>query len=206
MNNRVRLWWLLSALLVGGCTLPPRTSLFPPPPEQQRIPYAVQLAPETPPMPPPRVDTIYLHAQPAADAYLPRETPLYSAPESEWALLEEAIQLIEQYQTDAGCDKLQAFLSRYPIQDSAYYEAKYYEAECMIQHQRFAQALTALRNLNAVPHLPSQIHQKVLVRIGQLYCVLKQPAKAEQYFTQLKTLYPNSPFRRLANCDFLRNQ
>jgi len=115
-------------------------------------------------MPLPRIDTIYLHAQPAADAYLPRQTPLYTASEPDQSLLEEAIQLIEQYQTDTGCDKLQVFLQQHPIQDSAYYEAKYYEAECFIQHQRFAQALKALLRLNALPHLPLLLHQKVLVR------------------------------------------
>ncbi len=194
--------WLLA--MGTRCTFPPRTSIFPPPPEPEQTPYAVQRALDAPAPPPPRIDTIYIKAAPQPETLPHHNEPLYTAASTDPQQLEEAITLIENHQLAAGCQKLAAFLANYPMEDSLYYEAKFYEAECAIQHQDFADALQKLLRLNARPALPPTLHQKVLVRIGQLHCVLNHPQVAEQYFTQLKTLYPNSPFLRLANCDFLR--
>jgi len=46
--------------------------------------------------------------------------------------------------------------------------------------------------------------EKVLLRIGQIFCQEKDFDSAEKYFIQLKNKFPNSMFNRLANCNFIK--
>jgi lipopolysaccharide biosynthesis regulator YciM len=76
----------------------------------------------------------------------------------------------------------------------------FYKSECNILNNEFDSALSILSNLLEDKNLPSQIYEKTLVRLGQVYCVTDSKAKAEEMFAKLKKEFPNSIYLKLADC------
>ena len=85
--------------------------------------------------------------------------------------------------------------------DSLYYEITFYLSECLIVKDKFVEAEEVLKMLVNRPNIPSDVIQKSLVRLGQIYCVVSRPAEANKVFTKLKTDFPRSKYIPLANCE-----
>ena len=54
------------------------------------------------------------------------------------------------------------------------------------------------------PMLTDIVNERVLVRLGQIYCVEKDQQKAEDYFKLLRNTYPESIYIPLADCDVVK--
>ena len=115
-----------------------------------------------------------------------------------------AIQEFDDEQYESACNKAAYFAETFAYGDSLYYESLFLLSECSIINEAFDDAEKTLKNLLHEKQLPSSVHEKVLVRLGQLYCVKNKPKKAEKYFRELKRKYPRSIYLPLANCNSVR--
>jgi hypothetical protein len=77
----------------------------------------------------------------------------------------------------------------------------FYCSECMIIEDDLYGAESILKELLVNPQTNNTIRQKVLVRLGQVYCVLGNSEMASTLFKKLKQEYPNSVYLPLANCE-----
>ena len=90
------------------------------------------------------------------------------------------------------------------VPDSIRFESQFMVAECHVQQSAYVPALNNLIGLESENKLPSGVHEKVLLRLGQLYCTQNDNNKAISYFSKLKNIYPNSRFLALANCNSIK--
>ena len=96
--------------------------------------------------------------------------------------------------------KLRALSETLKEDDTLTYETKFYIAECHIAKNEFSQALDILKKLEKTTDTNSEITQKTLVRLGQIYCVLNMKDEAKKYFEKLKFKFPDSIYNKLGKC------
>lgn len=117
--------------------------------------------------------------------------------------LKEAINKFEEgKEQDKSCEMFKSIVETYIQSDSVYYEAKYYTAECEITRNEIEKAKKILDVLYPDVNVPSEIKERVIVRLGQIYCLLNNPSLAQKYFNELKRMNPNSIYLKVANCNF----
>lgn len=114
--------------------------------------------------------------------------------------LKEAIEDFEAGNYKSSCPKFKELLSSFPQGDTLYFETMFYQAECLLARDEYVACSMLLKRMLDEEILPPNIHQRVLVRLGQVYCVLNKKSQAEELFNRLKNEYPNSIYRKLANC------
>lgn len=88
--------------------------------------------------------------------------------------------------------------------NSIRFESQFMVAECGIQSSDYKVAYNNLIVLNNQHGLSATVHEKVLLRLGQLLCTQNNNQKAQEYFNELKSKYPTSRFLPLANCNSLK--
>lgn len=88
--------------------------------------------------------------------------------------------------------------------DSIRFEALFMVAECSIQTSDYTVAYNNLMGLNGEKGITPYVHEKVLLRLGQLLCTQNDTQKAQTYFNQLKSLFPQSRFLPLATCNSIK--
>ena len=98
-----------------------------------------------------------------------------------------------------NCSVLKYFIEKFDFSDSLHQEAIFQYSECNINNNNLDEALWNLEEL-LQNKLNKNIVPKVLVRIGQIYCVLGETAQADKYFNRLRKEYPKSIYNKLADC------
>jgi TolA-binding protein len=81
------------------------------------------------------------------------------------------------------------------------YISDYYLAENLITKNDFDDALIMLNKLYNSELTPSDIREKTTLRIGQIYCILGQNNKANEYFKIFRNKYSNSVYINLSDCN-----
>lgn len=114
---------------------------------------------------------------------------------------EAALSLFESGNFTASADKFRALSETLKENDTLNHETKFYLAECHIAKNEFSQAMDILKKLEKNADKSSEISQKTLVRLGQIYCVLNMKKEANNYYDKLKKSYPNSIYIKVANCN-----
>lgn len=114
---------------------------------------------------------------------------------------QEAVREFDNEQYERACGKFRRFAETLPLGDSLYYESYFFVAECSIVRNELDHAEQILARLYGSEDLPDPVVQKVLVRLGQVYCVKGQPETAQALFDELKADYPESIYLQIANCD-----
>ncbi len=91
-----------------------------------------------------------------------------------------------------------------PENDSLWFESSFYAAECLVTQSKVDAAGRILRTLLDSEGLPPDILEKVLVRLGQVYCYQKKHEAAEKLFKRLKEEFPESIYIPVANCESIK--
>ncbi len=117
---------------------------------------------------------------------------------------DEAVHDFDKENYKTACSKFDAFSGMLRKNDSLYFETMFFKSECKILNNELGSAKTILETLLDNNKTPTAILEKILVRLGQVYCVTDSKAKAEEMFTRLKTEYPNSIYLRLADCSVVK--
>lgn len=116
----------------------------------------------------------------------------------------EAMKLFDKEKFDEACPKFEQLAGIFPPDDSLYFESKFYNAECEIMHDDLVAAKIILEMLLEKEGMPGSVMQKVLVRLGQVYCVIGNKEKANTLFDRLKTEFPESIYNKIANCEAVK--
>ncbi len=103
--------------------------------------------------------------------------------------------------SDSACMQINSFTETLEPVDSLRYEAMFMRSECLIAKEEISEAQKVLSSLMNDKNLPTTILEKVLVRLGQVYCVMNKKQNAEEMFTRLKKQFPGSIYEPLANCE-----
>ncbi len=115
-----------------------------------------------------------------------------------------AIQLCEQGNRLEGQQILLRIVESRSQSDSLYWEALYQLGEC---NAVAGNAQQALRFLGEIAYrsegVPTDIHARAIVRTGHVFCMLSRKGDAAEQFARLVKLYPNSPYRALADCSII---
>jgi hypothetical protein len=107
----------------------------------------------------------------------------------------------DKKKTDSACLKIDSFSETLAAGDSLKYEALFMRSECLIAKDEISEAQKVLTSLMNDKNLPFPILEKVLVRLGQVYCVMNRKNDAEAMFSRLKKQFPGSIYEALANCE-----
>ncbi len=113
---------------------------------------------------------------------------------------DEAVNEFDRENYKTACSKFDAFSGMLRKNDSLYFETMFYKSECNILNNELGSAKTILEMLLEDKDTPDSILEKLLVRLGQVYCVTDSKEKAEEMFSRLKKEYPNSIYLKLADC------
>lgn len=114
------------------------------------------------------------------------------------------VNLFDTEKYDEACPKFKTYAETLTPGDSLYYEAKFFHSECLIQQNRMIEGKEILLQIENDERLTDLVRERVLVRMGQIYCVEKNFEKAESYFTHLKKRYPKSIYIPLADCNVIK--
>lgn len=114
---------------------------------------------------------------------------------------ENALNLFNSGNYTTSLEKFKALSETLKENDTLIYETQYYIAECHISRNEFSQAMDILKKLEITADNNSEIMQKTLVRLGQMYCILNMKKDANGYFKKLKSRFPNSNYNKVANCN-----
>ena len=117
------------------------------------------------------------------------------------AMFESALQEFDNQQFTECCTKFNTIAETFLPTDSLFFEAKFYESECKIVDNKVVDAKLLLEALYGDPDIPKSVLERVIVRLGQIQCLLKNPSEAKHYFDELKNKYPNSIYLKVANCN-----
>lgn len=120
--------------------------------------------------------------------------------------LDKAIGLYENNKIDEAHKKLITILSTLSKENRQYFQAKYYIAECSIAKNKTKEAKKELEELYETETLEDGILEKVILRLGQISCLNKNTAIANEYFEELKDRFPESVLINLANCNFTKKK
>jgi TolA-binding protein len=103
-----------------------------------------------------------------------------------------------------ACPKFRSFAETFSPGDSLYYEAQFFYSECLIQENKIEQGKTILQKIENDDQLTDIVRERVLVRMGQIYCLEDKEEKAEEYFRTLRNDYPRSLYIPLADCSVVK--
>lgn len=114
---------------------------------------------------------------------------------------DKALRNFDNGNYDKACEKFEALAETYNQKDSLWFESNFYLAECMITNNQLLEAEQLLQKLLVNPAAPQSVTEMLLVRIGQIKCVLGFEKEAKTYFNKLESKFPNSIYLELANCN-----
>lgn len=144
--------------------------------------------------------TIPLRQQSGEHNNLSESLPVSNALSIE-AAFDSALEDFDRGEYDDACVQFRSIVETLPPDDSLAYEARFMETECSIVNNRLTPALSALLALSLDPNTPVSVMEKVLVRKGQVQCLLKEFKNAEETFRLFRNRFPESVYIPLANCD-----
>ena len=100
------------------------------------------------------------------------------------------------------CNRFRIFINQFSFDDSLRQEAGFYYAECLIGSNNIAEAIAVLDALSN-ERMDRGVAPKVIVRLGQLYCLVGNTRQADKYFKRLKREFPRSIYNQIADCSRL---
>lgn len=115
-------------------------------------------------------------------------------------IFESAIEKFDRKDFKNACNDFKLLMNTLEKDDSLQIEASFFYAECLIEFNDFYVAEILLNDLKQTRNKPESIDQKVLVRLGQLYCILNAIDRAYMIFEEFNTKYPDSIYKPLAKC------
>lgn len=116
-------------------------------------------------------------------------------------IFKKAVEQFRNEQYNRACPKFKLFTETLAGGDSLLYEAMFFDCECMIMEDKIVEAKIILEDILADEEATAKIREKSLVRIGQIECVLGNEQKAQMYFTQFREQFPDSKYKKLADCN-----
>ena len=117
---------------------------------------------------------------------------------------DSAVEKFDSGEYELALSKFQVYSETLPPSDSLYFETLFFISECYIALDNLNKAKNLLEELEVFGGVPDTVMEKVLVRIGQIWCVLDDELQAEAYFQMLRKKYPKSKYLPLANCSVVR--
>ncbi|GAB1370550.1 hypothetical protein MASR1M45_06110 [Candidatus Kapaibacterium sp.] len=121
-------------------------------------------------------------------------------------VLNDAIKTFENGDYENSCTKFQSLSSTIDSQSPIYHDIEFYLAECLVIKNQLNEAKKKFEILLSDNEIPDKTLEKVLVRIGQIYCAQDEKKIASTFFSRLENLNPNSIYLKVANCDFLNKK
>jgi TolA-binding protein len=115
-----------------------------------------------------------------------------------------AVRIFDKEDFDKASIEFKQLTETLPPDDSIYFESKFFFAECNISTEKLKEAEVILQELLDDAKIPLSVLEKVLVRLGQVYCVIEKKAKAKELFTRLKSEFPSSMYLKIANCEAVK--
>lgn len=119
-------------------------------------------------------------------------------------LFDSALKDLDQQDFKSARQKFSSIKNTLNDGDSLYFEADFYVVECDVSEAKYDEAKKHLESMLADVRLHDSVLERVLVRLGQIYCAKNDIKKANQYFSRLIDVNPNSIYNKVANCDFLK--
>lgn len=114
---------------------------------------------------------------------------------------DEAVSLFNTEQYNRACPMFISFIGTLKQGDSLYYEAIFFHCECLIIDENINRAESMLNDVLNDRLLPNSVLEKILVRLGHIYCFQDRITLANRFFTRLRNEFPNSRYIAIANCD-----
>lgn len=114
---------------------------------------------------------------------------------------EQGIKLFDSKDFTAACNIFKGIVENYTEKDDIYYDSRFYTAECLILANDVETAEKLFLNTLDAKNVPDFVTEKVLVRLGQVYCLMNKHSLAQRYFTRLKNEFPNSDYLKVASCE-----
>ena len=102
---------------------------------------------------------------------------------------------------ESACARLNNLMKRTDSDEPLFFEIKYQLCECEMVKENFEEAEQMLSTLLSTKGLPENVTQKVMVSLGQVYCLQNKTRFAEEMFYRLKTRFPESQYLPFANCE-----
>ncbi len=112
----------------------------------------------------------------------------------------QAVNFFNTQDFNSACNLFKNIVEKYQEKDDIYYDSGFYTAECLILANDLETAEKMLINILDASSVSSAILEKVIVRLGHVYCLQGKESIAQRYFTRLKNEYPNSEYLKVANC------
>lgn len=116
-------------------------------------------------------------------------------------IFEEAVEKFDRKDFKNSCNDFKLLMNTLDKDDSLQLEASFFYAECLIELNDFYVAEILLNDIRNTRNIPTSIEEKVLVRLGQLYCILNAIERAYQMFNEFNSRYPDSIYKPLAKCN-----
>ncbi len=111
-----------------------------------------------------------------------------------------AVKLYDNEKFDEACEMFNNLLEAMPDDDPLFSELRYYIAECNISKNDFEPAKEILSELVNLTSIKDELLERVLVRLGQVFCVQGDSKNAKRLFDKLRKDFPKSIYLQLADC------
>lgn len=116
-------------------------------------------------------------------------------------LLDSAIKLCTHSSIGRAVQLLLQVIENCPHSDSLHWEALFQLGECYAVKGEYRRARLLLGEIAYRNEgIPSDVHQRALVRLGHVWCREGRVNLAQEQFSRLIELYPFSPYRSVASC------
>lgn len=112
----------------------------------------------------------------------------------------------ENNNTDKALEKALFLSQTFDKSDSLYFESMFLLGECYTINNELNDAESTFLKIINKKDIPKTVLEKSLIRIGQVYCLKKNEDEAENFFTRLKTEFPKSLYKHLANCESIKQK
>lgn len=104
----------------------------------------------------------------------------------------------------SACDVIEDFAEDLPDNDSLRCETLYYLSECSISKKEFGKSISVLTDLIKKSDMPKSIHERALLRLGQVQCISGNSSNAAKTFDKFKKEFPKSEYLKLADCETIK--
>jgi TolA-binding protein len=116
----------------------------------------------------------------------------------------KAVRDFDNEEYSKACPKFKSFSETFSPGDSLYYEANFFYSECLIQDNKIKEGKALLKMIENDKLLTDIVRERVLVRLGQIYCLENNETQAQEYFRTLRNDYPKSIYIPLADCSVVK--
>lgn len=113
----------------------------------------------------------------------------------------EILSLFEKGDYNLAIQRAQFFAETIDKNDSLYFEVQFLISEALLLNGNISEGEKILLSLQENSFLPLTTKEKVLYKLGQLYCSIGYIKRSQFYFNLLATDFPKSKLLQLAKCE-----